>query len=388
MTWKPGAAAIVGLGNTPVGRIPDRTGLQLHAEVALKAVEDAGLKLADIDGVLTAGPMLADHLMHANFFAQYLGLTPRYCAKMQIGGASFCAMVKHAALVVDAGLANYVLIACADVPLTGAGRSGSIQGMVNALMSEFDEPYGCFVPATWALMAARHMYEYGTTRDQLSAVAVAQRAFAALNPEAFQRDRISLEDVANSRPISSPLRLLDCSPICDGGGALIVTTAERARDLRRPPVRVLGAGEGHQHMDIDQSASTVSFWGVRESGRLAYQTAGVTPADIDAVEVYDGYTIAVIIQLEELGFCPKGEGGRFVEHGARTGPDGELPVNTHGGLLAMGNPLWPGGLFHVIEGARQIRGEAGPRQVRGAELVLVHNNGGSLSSNSTLILGR
>jgi acetyl-CoA acetyltransferase len=236
----------------------------------------------------------------------------------------------------------------------------------------------------YALAASRHMHEYGTTREQLAEVAVAAREWARLNPKAFRRDPLSVEDVLASRMISSPLSLLDCCLVTDGGGALIVTSAERAKDLRKPPIYLLGAGEAHWHRNISQMPD-LTVTASTESGQRAYSMAGVGPEDVDVAMLYDAFTINPILFLEDLGFCEKGEGGTFVE-GGRIAPGGELAVNTNGGGLSYNHPGMYG-LLLLIEAVRQLRGECGERQVEGAEVAIAHGNGGVLSSQVTAVLG-
>jgi acetyl-CoA acetyltransferase len=236
----------------------------------------------------------------------------------------------------------------------------------------------------YALAASRHMHEYGTTREQLAEVAVAAREWAKLNPKAFKRDDLAVEDVLASRMISSPLSLLDCCLVTDGGGALVVTSAERGKDLRKAPVYLLGAGEAHWHRNISQMPD-LTVTAAAESGLRAYEMAGVRPEDVDVAMLYDAFTINTILFLEDLGFCEKGEGGTFLE-GGRIAPGGELAVNTNGGGLSYNHPGMYG-LLLLIEAVRQLRGECGERQVEGAEVALAHGNGGVLSSQVTAVLG-
>jgi acetyl-CoA acetyltransferase len=252
--------------------------------------------------------------------------------------------------------------------------------------AQFEVPYGPLVPSLYALIAQRHMHEFGTTPAQLAEVAVAIRYHASLNPNAHKRDVLTVDDVLSSRVITTPLHLLDCAIVSDGAAAVVVTRADRARDLKQSPVYLLGQGFGLRHSHIGEHRE-LTVTGAVDSGAAAFRSAGVTPRDIDVAQIYDCFTITVIVELEDLGFCPKGEGGRFVE-GGRIRLGGELPITTHGGLLSGGHPGLPGGFFHVVEGIRQLRGAAGERQVRDAELALVHGNGGVASVHGTLILGK
>lgn len=378
--------AIVGVGETRVGVIPDRTSMQLHAEAAKRAIDDAGLSKGEIDGVLTAGSFLQNYLMHAAVFSEYMGITPRYCATVQIGGAGPCHMLIEAAAAIRMGQCHTVLVVSAD-PLYSHGRDKSVELMAGFANPEFELPFGFITPTMYALTAQRHMHQYGTTREQLAQVAVSMRKHASLNPNAHFRTPITIEDVMASKMISSPLRLLDCSPVSDGGGAFIVTSAERARDLRKKPVYVLGAGEGHTLGYLDRRRD-VTVSGAVWSGKKAYETSGLGPGDMDFAQIYDCFTITLIVLLEDLGFCKKGEGGAFVEGGSRIELGGEIPVNTHGGLLSHGHPGAPAGIFHIIEGVRQLRREVEPeRQVRDAKMGLLHGNGGMLRNEATVIIG-
>jgi acetyl-CoA acetyltransferase len=251
---------------------------------------------------------------------------------------------------------------------------------------QFEQPYGPTVPAYYALIAQAHMASYGTTAEQLAGVAVGARAWASLNPAAQMRDPITVEDVVTSRLIADPLHLLDCSLVSDGGSAVILTSAERARDFPNNPVYLLGAGEGHSHEHISQ-AHDLTTSAARESGATAYAMAGLGPSDIDLAQLYDCFTPTVLVELEDLGFCAKGEGGAFIDSGAIM-PGGSLPVNTHGGLLSHSHPGNPGSMFALTESVWQLRGDAGERQVAGAETALVHAQGGIMSSHTTLILGQ
>jgi acetyl-CoA acetyltransferase len=271
--------------------------------------------------------------------------------------------------------------------LSHRSRNEAVRSMAESGSAhpQFEVPYGPVVPSLYALIAQRHMHEYGTTPEQLAEVAVTMRRHAGLNPNAHKRDPITIADVLGSRMISSPLHMFDCAIVSDGAAAAIVTTEDRAADMKKRPVHLLGQGYGLRHGHIGDHKQLTTT-GAVDSGRDAFALAGVERADIDVAQIYDCFTITVIVELEDLGFCAKGEGGRFVE-GGRIGLGGALPVTTHGGLLSGGHPGLPGGFFHLIEGVRQLRGEAGERQVANAELALVHGNGGVASVHCTLILG-
>ncbi len=388
MIETPLPIAIVGVGESAVGRVPDRSALQLQADAARAALEDAGLQLSDVDGLITTPPRVEHWSMPCGVVADYLGLRPAYLATLDLAGASGAAMIHHAALAVASGQCTTVLCVTGQNLLSHTSRSAAVKSMAQqgGGHAQFEVPFGPLVPSTYALVAQRHMHEFGTTPEQLAEVAVTMRRHAALNPNAHKREPLTVQDVLNSRMITSPLHVLDCSLVSDGAGAAIVTTIERARHLRKPPIRLLGQGYGLSHSFIGD-AECLTSTGAVKSGRDAFRMAGLTPADVDVAELYDCFTITVIVELEDLGFCPKGEGGRFVE-GGRIGLGGELPVTTHGGLLSAGHPGLPGGFFHVLEGVRQIRGEAGDRQVPNAEIALVHGNGGTIAIHCTLLLGK
>lgn len=296
-------------------------------------------------------------------------------------------MIDQAAQAVADGRCSVALCVAGQNLLTHGSRAKAVKSMAEngSAHPQFEVPYGPLVPSLYALVAQRHMHEYGTTPAQLAEVAVTMRRHAGLNPNAHKREAIAIDDVLRSRMIASPLHLLDCAIVSDGAAAAIVTTAERARELRRPPVHLLGAGYGVRHSHIGECRHLTET-GAVDSGRTAFRRAGLHPADVDVAELYDCFTITVIVELEDLGFCRKGEGGGFVE-GGRIALGGELPVTTHGGLLSAGHPGVGGGFFHVLEAVRQLRGEAGERQVPGAEVALAHGNGGVISVHCTLLLG-
>jgi acetyl-CoA acetyltransferase len=380
-----GSAAITGVGETKLGNLPELGCLQLYALAAKEAIEDAGLSLADIDGVLTIDSMAEPYRIHCTVFAEYMGIKSTYSMTCANGGATSCEMVAHAAAAINAGFCNNVLIVTADKLLSGLPRDQAVGALAQtAGHPQYERPYGPTIPAMYALAASRHVHDFGTTPEQLAEVAVTMRRHAGLHPNAQIRTPISREDVLASRMIAAPLRLLDCSLISDGGGALVVSRTEQARDLRQPIVRLTGAGEGHLNEHIHQAASLTTT-GAVTSGARAFAMAGLTPADIDLAMLYDCFTITVLIELEDLGFCEKGEGGPFVMDGG-IAIDGRLPVNTHGGLLSHGHPGRPGGIFHIVEAVRQLRGACGARQIPKAGVALVHGNGGILSTHSTLIL--
>lgn len=372
-----GASAIVGVGTAGIGEAPGRTHLELLAEATSKALGEAGLRLADVDGLYTANLV--------NFFptltvGEYLGIRPKCVDGTNLGGASFLDYAIAANAALDAGLCNVALICYGSNSKTGAGRHTT-----GAEMPPHEEPYKPRYPmAAYALAAARHMHQYGTTREQLARVAVEARRWAQLNPEAYVRTPLSVEDVLSSRTVCDPLTVRDCCLVTDGAGAVVMVRRERAREMRSRPVYFLGGAAAQWHRQIS-AMPDLTVTAAAESGKRAFEMAQITAHDIDVVQVYDAFTINTILFLEDLGFCPKGEGGRFVADG-HIGPGGELPVNTNGGGLSCVHPGMYG-VFTLVETTRQLRGEADGRQVADAEFALCHGNGGHLSSQVTVILG-
>jgi len=374
-----GKAAVVGASESDVGEVgPGISTLDLIAQATVAALDQAGLEKSDVDGVFTHSAFFG---MPAIMTSQYLGIRPRYLDSTATGGSSFVAQLRHAAAAIDAGLCDVALIAYGSVQRS-AGSGLITSGPTGVWYEEIFKP---ILPVTaYALAAARHMHQYGTTRDQLAEVAVSAREWAKRNPIAFMRDDLTVEDVVNSRLVASPLRVRDCCLVTDGGGAVIVTSADRARDLKSKPAFLLGAAEATWHMNISQMPDLTET-AAAESGPRAMLLAGVTPEDVDVVELYDAFTINTILFLEDLGFCKKGEGGAFVS-GGRIAPGGELPVNTNGGGLSFCHPGMYG-IFTLIEAVRQIQGRGGERQVADVHVALAHGNGGILSSQVTVILG-
>ena len=377
--------AIVGVGDTEVGIVRGYSATQLYVRAAQRALEDAGITKSDVDGLITCVSFAEPYLYHAEMIAEYMQIFPRYCITAPSGGGTTLAIMHHAASAIVSGMADTILITMADSQVTGLSRAKAIEAMAGAGHPQFERPYGAPIPAFYALVARAHEHAYGTTEAQRAEVAVACRKHASMNPAAQMRDPITVEDVLKSKMIADPLHLLDCSLVSDGGGAIIMTSAERAKDFKNRPVYLLGIGEGHSHEHISQAHSFVAS-AAKDAGERAYKMAGLGPKDIDVAELYDCFTPVVIIELEDLGFCSKGEGGRFVE-GGRIQIGGELPVNTHGGLLSHCHPGHPGSIFSVTEAVRQLRGECGPRQVKDAKIALVHAQGGILSTHCTGIFG-
>jgi acetyl-CoA acetyltransferase len=372
-----GKTAVVGIGTAGMGEAPGRSAIELLAEASLNAIADAGLKLSDVDGIFAA---TSTHAFPTLSVAEYFGLRPRFVDGTNIGGASFEAHLLHAALALDAGLCDVALICYGSNQRTAGGRFVS--------MSEpqvWEAPFKPRMPLTaYALAASRHMHQFGTTREQLAEVAVAARAWANLNPEAFARGPLRVADVLASRMISDPLTVLDCCLVTDGGAACVMTRADRARHLAKPPVYFLGGAGAQWHRAISMMPD-LTVTAASESGPRALAHAGVALADVKLAMLYDAFTICTLLFLEDLGFCPKGEAGRFVEGGA-IAPGGKLAVNTNGGGLSCVHPGMYG-LFLIIEAVTQLRGAAGDRQVKDCDVALVHGNGGTLSAQVTCVLG-
>ena len=371
-----GAAAIVGVATAGTGEASGRSSIELLGEAAIAALGDAGVGLSEVDGVFAATGV---HGVPVLSVAEYLGLRPRYLEGTNVGGSSFEVHLLQAAAALQTGLCDVALIAYGSNQRTAGGRLVS--------MSEpqwHESPYRPRHPITgYAMAAARHMHQYGTTREDLAAVAVAARKWANRNPDAFARGPLTIQDVLQSRMISDPLTVADCCLVTDGGAACVMVRAERARDLRKKPVYLLGAGAVGSHRSIAQMPD-LTVTGAAESGPRAFAMAGLGKDDVDLLMLYDAFTINTILFLEDLGLCPKGEGGRFVSSGA-IDPGGALNVNTNGGGLSCVHPGMYG-LFLIVEAVTQLRGEAGERQV-GAEIALCHGNGGTLASQATAILG-
>jgi len=378
--------AIVGVAESDIGRVPDKSKFQLSAEASKAALDEAGLTKDDVDGVFTTiitdGGQFSSMLM-----AEYMGIRPRYTDSTSIGGSSFVAYVEHAAMAIATGLCEVALICHGSTNISDRGGRAGPVSVSDAIFgpTQFEEPYGISTVGSYALAAQRHMHEYGTTSEQLAEIAVATRKWASLNPRAMKRDIITIDDVLNSRMIASPLHLLDCCLVTDAGGAVVLASMERARDLKKSPVAVLGTGEAHTHRMISQMPDLTET-AAKVSGKLAFERAGVAHSDIDVAEIYDSFTITVLLTLESLGFCKTGEGGAFVSN-QRTAPGGDFPMNTQGGALSYTHPGMFG-IFTVIEAVRQLRGECGQRQVADAEIALANGTGGVLSSTGTIILGR
>ena len=381
-----GQVAIVGAADTEVGVVPGKSPTELCVEAALGALADAGIRKEQVDGLITCNAFAEPIMYHAEAIAEYLQIFPRLCMSVNTGGGTTFSVLQHAAAAIVTGAADTILVSMADSLRSFMSREQAMLVQSSTGHPQFEQPYGPTVPAYYALIGQAHMAEFGTTPEQFAEVAVSCRAHAALNPTAQMREPITIEDVLASRMIADPLHLLDCSLVSDGGAAVIVTSAERARDFPHPPVYLLGMGEGHSHEHISQAADLTTS-AARVSGERAYAMAGLGPEDIDFAQLYDCFTPTVLVELEDLGFCAKGEGGPFLQSGA-TRPGGSLPVNTHGGMLSHCHPGNPGAMFALTETVWQLRHAAGERQVANAHTALVHAQGGIMSSHATLILGR
>jgi len=373
-------AAIVGVAESDVGKTPHLTVLSQQALAAQAALAEAGLTRDSVDVLFTAGAWSWAPTMT---LAEYLGLQLTYTDSTNIGGSSFEAHAGHAAAAIEAGLIDVALITYGSTQRTSRSRNSPRPAELTA---QFERPYGMPMPVgAYALAAMRHMHDYGTTSEDLAQVAVAARQWARLNPRAYYRDPITVEDVLASEMICEPLHKLDCCPVTDGGGAVVIAAEDRWPDVATQPVKILGHAETHTH-DTIASMPDLTVTGAAQTGPAALRMADVTVDDIDVAEIYDSFTITVLLTLESLGFCKPGEARDFIA-GGRIAPGGEFPLNTSGGGLSYTHPGMYG-IFLLIEAVRQLRGDfAWPRQVPDAELALVHGTGGVLSSAATVILG-
>jgi acetyl-CoA acetyltransferase len=373
--------AIVGIGETKFGTLPGATNASLNIEACKKAVEDSGLAKDDIDGFLCQKAYFEPTFLWSTLLGDRMGLSLKYTTDLDLGGATPVAMVQHAVMAINAGLCSIVVCTFGEAMRSGWRRPGwSYMDRTR----EFEEPFGLLMPThSYSLACKRHMYEYGTTSEQLGAIAIACRKHASMNDNAQQRKPITIDDYLDSRMVCDPFRLLDICQVTDGGAAVVVTSADRARGLKHAPIYVSGMGNHHTGVGIGWFPNMTTT-GAKASAKMAFEMADVTPKDIDVAEIYDCFTYTVLVTLEDYGFCKKGEGGPFVESG-RIELGGELPVNTHGGLLSQGHV---DGMNHITEAVKQLRGDCGLRQVDGAEVAVVSGNGGDLSTHTTLILRR
>jgi acetyl-CoA acetyltransferase len=375
---KPGSVAIVGAAeSTQLGVIPDMSALQIHADAALNALADAGLKASDIDGVATAGDS-------PTVVAHYLGITPTWVDGTAVGGCSFMLHVRHAAAAINEGLCRTVLITHGQSGRSRIGQGGRMPSAAATLQGQFENPYGISGPPnTFTIPFLRYMKQYGATHEQLAMVAVVQREWAGMNPRAMFREPITVEDVLASRMIAYPFHLLECCLVTDGGGALILVEASRARDFPARPVYIIGTGESVETPMVSQMEDLTSSRAFRVSGKKAFDEAGITPGDVDHLMVYDAFAHLPIYALEDLGFVGRGEAPQFIWEG-HTRPGGKLPLNTNGGGLSYTHTGMYG-MFALQESVRQVRGTA-PAQVPGLTVSVAHGVGGMFGASGTIIM--
>lgn len=377
-----GSSAIVGVGLFGCGEARGFSEVEIAVQASLDAIKDADMKVSDIDGVIVAS---ASDFMPTLAFAEHLGIKPKFADSNMVGGSSFVGHLLVASMALQSGVCNAVLVAYGSTQRTGLSRADASKARTVLDPRPFEDPYRPFNPPTaYALAAARHMYEFGTTREQLADVAVAARQWAQRNPAAFSRGPLTKEDVLSSAMVCDPLSVRDCCLVTDGAGAYVLVRASDVSKSPKNPVYILGTGMAQSHRQVSSMPSLVET-AAKESGVRAFAMAKMSPADIDVLELYDAFTINPILFLEDLGFCKKGEGGAFVE-GGRIAPGGKLPVNTNGGGLSCVHPGMYG-IFALIEAVEQLRGNAGERQCADVDVGLVHGNGGVLSSQATAILG-
>jgi acetyl-CoA acetyltransferase len=375
---KRGGAAIVGAAESDIGQVgPGFNVIDLMAQGITRALDDCGLTLKDVDGLVSATTQSRTSPLN---LAEYLGISPPFIDGTIIGGSSFMFHIQHVMAALQLGLCNVAVIAYGSTQRSIGRQNASVREI-----NPYETPYRPFLPSSaYALAASRHMHEFGTTREQMAEVAVAARQWALKNPVAWEKNPLTIDEVLGARMVSYPFTVRDICLVTDGGGAIVLVSPERAKSLKKKPVYVLGQGQAITHANIS-SMPDLTITGALESGRQAYAMAGLAAKDIDVLELYDAFTLNTILFLEDLGFCKKGEGGGFVT-GGRIAPGGSLPVNTNGGGLSYCHPGMYG-LFLLIEAVRQLRGECGDRQIAGAETAIAHGNGGVLSTQSTVILG-
>jgi len=378
---------IAGVGETDQGKIPDKSSFHFLSEASKLAIQDAGINKSDVDGLVTAFSLVENTFMHCTTFADYFGMRPNFFSSVAVGGATAVWMVAEAAMAIASGQAETVLCVRGDNTLSGISSSGMVALIREMCHAEFEFPYGLTTPGGYALAAQRYLHDFNTRPEHLASVAVTMRKHAADKENAMNKDPLTVEDVLSSRIIAEPLHKYDCSIISDGGAAFIITTEDKAKELgvEKPLAYLWGMGQGYSHQylttlqDLDQIYNAVDH-----SGQKAFQTAGIGPSDVNLAFLYDCFTITVLLELEGLGFVPKGEAGAFALEG-RLEIGKDLPTNTHGGLLSQAHL---GAMHHVVEATLQLRGEAGKRQVNDAEVALVHGNGGIVSAHSTVLLGK
>ncbi len=381
-----GKVAVIGIGMSPTGKVPGKSALWLSANASLKAIKDAGLTRDDIDGVLCSHAFASPFHRFSVALSEYMSIVPTFSNTLQVSGATAATMFNVGAAAIAGGLAKAVLVVGGDSLMSGLTPDLALRSMTESRDQQYEMPFGIPVANTFAMTAHRHMKEYGTTPEQLAEVAVVTRRHASRTPGAQQTKEITIEDVLTSPMVTTPYHRYDCSLISDGAAAFVLVSAEHAKELGiEKPVYILGAGEcyTHEHIFLMPSLTTT---GAVQSSQKAYEMAGFGPQDMDTAGVYDCFTGTHIMMLEDLGFCRKGEGGPFVADGNTT-YGGQVPVNTHGGLLSFCHPGMPGALFHFHEVIQQLRGDCGERQVQDANVGLVHTLGAGFATNATTILG-
>ena len=376
---KRGSVAVVGAAESDLGLVaPHTSPVDLMAQATLRALDDAGLKLSDVDSLFVAATQVR---MGPMALAEYLRIKPKYFDGTIIGGSSFMSHVTHAQAAIEAGLCEVAVIAYGSTQ-----RSVSRAAASPREYNHYESPYKPILPiSAYALAAARHMHQFGTTREHLAEVAVSARKWALLNPAAWEKEPLSIEQVLKARMVSYPFTVRDCCLVVDGGGAIVITSAARAKTLKKKPVYVLGTGDSLSHATISNMPD-LTVTAAADSGAQAYKMAGIEPSDVKMLSLYDAFTITPVLFVEDLGFCPKGEGGRFFEGGATAPGGSRIPVNTSGGGLSYCHPGMYG-LLVMIEAIRQVRGECGKRQVKDCDVAIAHGNGGVLSSQCTVIFG-
>ena len=374
MSW------ISGVGLTSYGKHPGRSTLDLMSEAASAALLDAELERAEVDGLICGYSTTMPHLMLSSLFAEHFGLRPQYAHAIQLGGATGFAMAMAAHLVVESGAARNVLVVAGENRLTGQSRDSAIQTLAQVGHIEYEVPLGATIPAYYGLVASRYMYEHAIEERDLAQLAVLMRTHAQRHPGAQFRTAVDVDAVMASKPIATPLKLLDCCPVSDGGAAFIVS----AEPTNQRKVRIRGTAQAHTHQHVTAAPSLTEF-GAAESGATALAAAGVELADIEYAAIYDSFTITLAILLEEIGLAPRGQAGKLAAEGYFS-VGGELPLNTHGGLLSYGHCGVGGAMAHLVETHLQMTGRAGERQTEVPRLALLHGDGGVLSSHVSLVL--